>query len=110
MAFESDLADFEGLLTGAESLAELRERGVKTRLLQSVKRRRRAAPGEGEDASGGGGEEDVEIRLHDPIRAAAVLVKMHGLGRETRRHEGDAARPIIVEIHRDSDAGAEGKP
>lgn len=85
IALDSDLADFEGLLTnGRLTLKEARKLGLPTKRIKKLKITRRVV-GTGEGAYP---VEDVQIELHDPQRALEALAKVRAMFVDRQRHEG----------------------
>lgn len=89
-----DLADFEGLLQGKETLEDLRARGVGTEVIKKVKSRSRTV-------SGPAGDEEIierEIELHDRAGADFDRIVNQTAGNPMQPIEADVKTEVHGEV------------
>ncbi len=78
IAFDADLADFDGALTGVDkkTLKDLRDEGLNTKFIKSIKRTQ------------GKNGESVTVELLDRLTALGYLAKIYAMVTEKHEHSG----------------------
>jgi len=92
LALEADIADFEELLTGRATLADLKTAGVDTRAIKRLKVNRRKVPGQS-------GDEviDVTLEMYDRQKALDALSRLVGADAPHRidhTTDGESINPL----------------
>ncbi len=85
----TDLADFEEVLDGAQSLKQVRESGINTEVLKKVKVKTRTIPGRNNEADTIEVEREIELHNRSGEEFDRICDRTDGKPNQRMTHDGD---------------------